>query len=217
MKAIDDYLDPCEVVIDLARTNYGSDVLPQHRVGVMLHYDASKTDQGAINWFDDPAFKLSYNRAYTDNGRRIRLTPTMTKRAYHAGRCKTDTKVTRAGGANGAFYGLCVTAGDHQPLHPNTGAVVTEAQFQAIVYDTAVIARWHQLRGDAGWAVDQIDYWLTGHNEWACDETGRLGRKVDPKGTMKTADVLPINSGRAAVAILLASLDHPLFTRFHGV
>lgn len=222
MKALDDYLDPCEVVIALARKNYANEVLDAHRVGVMAHYDGSRTDKGAENWFQDPAFKLSYNRAYTDSGRRIRLTPSMRFRAHHAGLSKTDTKVSRAGGANGAFYGLCVTASDDNPINPTTGAVVTEKQFQAIVYDTAIIARYHQLRGDSGWDVDQIDYWLTGHNEWACDENGRLGRKVDPKGELLrkrkiNADVLPINSLRAAVALLLVNLDHPLFSRFHGV
>jgi hypothetical protein len=85
MKPLDDLLDACDIIIPLARTNYGGTVIPALRRGVMWHFDDSSSDKGAENWFRDPAFKLSYNRAYTDNGRRIRLTPSINTIAYHGG------------------------------------------------------------------------------------------------------------------------------------
>src|SRR5918996_3286375 len=108
MKPLAEILPDCEVKIKLATSNYGSIVPWQDRRGVMWHYDASKTDKGAENWFRSPEFKLSYTRAYTDSGRRISLAP-LDRQAYHPGVCKTTTQVQSA---NRAFYGLCVTAGD---------------------------------------------------------------------------------------------------------
>jgi hypothetical protein len=214
MKRLVDVLPSCEVVIPLATSNYGGPVSPQERRGVMWHYDASKTDNGAENWFRSPAFKLSYTRAYTDGGRRIQLAP-IDRAAYHAGVCKTTTQVRSA---NRAFYGLCVTAGDRHPLNAETKAVVTPEQFLAIVEDTALIAGWHQTQGHDWWTTDRIDDWLTGHNEWAVYPTthalaGQFGRKVDPRGTDPKYEVLPINSGRQAVATLLESPSHDLWLR----
>lgn len=229
MKALNDYLYPIDVPITLARSNYGGVVADEERLGIGAHYDASSSDKGAINWFSDPAFKLSYHRAYTDNGRRIGLAP-IDHRAYHMGVCRTTTKVKDA---NRAFYGLCVTAGDGQPYNEETHAVVTYAQFSAFVYDAAIIARYHQLKGHDWWRTDNVDIWLTGHNEWAVHPkvyaegpkkgqphplAGKLGRKVDPPGSevvKKGYEVLPINSVRVAVAILLDTKDHEIWKRFN--
>lgn len=214
MKPLAEILPDCEVKIRLAATNYGGVVPWTERCGVMFHYDASKTDRGAENWFRSPEFKLSYNRAYTDGGRRIQLAP-IDRQAYHAGVCKQTTHVRSA---NRAFYGLCVTAGDRQPKQDATGAVVTTEQFMAIVEDTALIAAWHQHQGNDWWTTDRVDEWLTGHNEWAIYPkghplVGQFGRKIDPRGTHSDYDVLPINSGRQAVATLLETPKHDLWLR----
>ena len=226
MKGIDTLLPPDDILIELDRDNYGAFVPAFERRGAMWHYDASKTDKGAENWFRSPAFTLSYNRAYTDHARRIKLAP-FDHAAYHAGDCR---KTIHVRSANAAFYGLCVTAGDGQKADPNTNAVVTQEQFQAIVYDTAILARWHQLQGHTWWANDRIDEWLTGHNEWAVHPArykegakkgqphplaGKLGRKVDPRGTMPDHEVLPILSGRQSVLALLESPSHEIWDRFN--
>jgi peptidoglycan hydrolase-like protein with peptidoglycan-binding domain len=189
MRSLDDVLVACDVIITLASSNYAGVVPSASRVGVAWHYDGSHTDKGAQNWFDDPAFKLSYTRAYTDGGRRIRLAPSVMNRVYHMGACRTDARVK---GANSAFYGLCITAG--------TGHQATAAQFEAICRDTADIARFHQARGDTGWELSNIDYWLTGHETWATPK----GRKIDPTGANPRKPVLSLAAGRLRVAELLA-------------
>lgn len=190
-RRLDSVLLPPDVTITLAPTNYASQVLYARRLGIMCHFDGSRTDAGAESWFDDPDFKLSYNRAYTDNGRRLKLTPTIEHRAYHAGKCRSDGRVQD--NANSCFYGLCVTAGD--------GQVATVEQFTALVVDAAVIARYHQLRGDAGWEVSNIDYWITGHEDWAVfssestpdqSKWGKLGRKHDPTGENPKKGLPPV-------------------------
>lgn len=201
MRLLSDVLLPVDTQIKLAARNYAGVVEYKDRVGVMWHFDASKTDKGALNWFSDPSFLLSYNRAYTDSGNRIGLTPRIENRAYHAGTTREDARVH---GGNTAFYGLCVTAGD--------GDVATPLQYAAIVVDTAVIARYHQLRGDKGWETDNIDYWLTGHEEWAIygpkdtprkELWGKLGRKHDPTGSDLSKPVLSLAEGRLTVAAYL--------------
>lgn len=189
MRSLDEVLIACDGVITLADSNYAPPVPYEKRVGVCWHYDGSRTDAGAENWFDDPAFKLSYGRAYTDGGRRIRLTPSITNRAYHMGKCRTDARVK---GANGAFYGLCITAG--------AGQQATAAQFEAICRDTADIARYHQQRGDKGWELSNIGYWLTGHEVWATPK----GRKIDPTGADPDRPVLSLVRGRIRVAELFS-------------
>lgn len=196
MRRLEDILVKCDVVISLASKNYAAQVPYVNRHGIMLHFDASRTDQGAINWFDDPEFLLSYNRAYTDNGRRIKLTPTIEHRAYHAGKCRSDAVVHD--NANSSFYGLCITAGD--------GQVATTEQFTAICVDAAVIARYHQLRGDPGWGIDNIDYWITGHEDWAFPK----GRKHDPTGENPKKGLPPVLDKIAARDTIAAYLrDNP--------
>jgi hypothetical protein len=220
MKPLDDLLDACDIIIPLARTNYGGTVIPALRRGVMWHFDDSSSDKGAENWFRDPAFKLSYNRAYTDNGRRIRLTPSINTIAYHGGVGIREPGVPDAtlsaeyqhfpyGSTNTGYFGLAITAGEHDQA--------TMPQFTAIVYDTAVLFR------ACGWGSDQVASRLVGHNEKAIFNPrdnpdrpllwGKLGRKIDPIGNV-ARPVLSLNSGRAAVATMLDSPTHPIWQRF---
>lgn len=197
MKRLEEILLKCDVIIDLAAKNYASPVPYSARHGIMLHFDASRTDQGAINWFDDPEFLLSYNRAYTDNGRRIRLAPTIEHRAYHAGKCRSDALVHD--NANSSFYGLCVTAGD--------GQITTTEQFTAICVDAAVIVRYHQLRGDPGWSIENLGYIITGHEDWAVNADGKLGRKHDPTGENPKKGLPPVLDKKAVRGTVAAYLQ----------
>lgn len=201
MKKLDDVLLKCDVVINLASGNYASPVPYTNRHGIMLHFDASRTDEGAINWFDDPDFKLSYNRAYTDNGRRIKLTPTIEHRAYHAGVCRSDAVVHD--NANSSFYGLCVTAGD--------GQIATTEQFTAICVDAAVIAKYHQRRGDPGWGIGNIGWWITGHEDWAAPP----GRKHDPTGENPKKGLPPVLDKVAVRETVIAYLQDAQFWTFY--
>jgi N-acetylmuramoyl-L-alanine amidase len=218
MKKLNDILLACDVIINLAEHNYAAPVPYGARHGIMLHFDASRTDEGAESWFADPKFLLSYNRAYTDAGRRIRLTPTIEHRAYHAGKCRSDGLVVD--NANSSFYGLAITAGD--------GQIATEPQFRALCVDAAVIARYHQLRGDPGWGIDRISYWITGHEDWAIFNSkdnpgskslwGQLGRKHDPTGENPKKGLPPVldkNAVRSVVAAYLADDPHgPFWSRY---
>jgi hypothetical protein len=205
VKPLDEILPTCDVLIPMAPTNYGRLATTLERQGVMWHYDASSSDAGALGWFRSKEFKLSYNRAYTDNGRRVRLTPSIWHRAYHAGVCRRPPY-----DANLAFFGLAITAG--------AGDQATDAQFAAIVADTAVLFRYQ------GWPATDVEHRLVGHHEYAVfskadaptrpDLWGKLGRKPDPIGPNPNRPVLSLNSGRAAVAALLDAPDHDLWRRF---
>jgi hypothetical protein len=188
------------------------------RWGVMLHYDASTSDASAVAWFRDRAFKLSYHRAYLDDGRRVQILPRFAgTAAFHAGVCRRTTQVQSA---NDAFYGLAITA--------NVGDVVGARQLQAVAEDTALIARWHQRFNPdpamrAWWRTDRVGTWLTGHNEWAIFNErdnphsshlwGKLGRKVDPIGPNPDRPVLSLVKAREAVRTLLETPSAPIWSR----
>lgn len=205
----------------LARNFGPSLVAESERVGCMCHYDASTSDGGAVQWFQDPAWKYSYWRAYTDSGRRVLIAKHSRVWCYHAGGqglCRTDARVR---GCNRAFYSFTVTAGPTDktgrvnPMNAETHAVVTMPQFTAAAYDIAVTAMWHRDRlGDARWGTEHIDYWLTGHKDWAIPP----GRKQDPAGPPDWVErvgyeVWPIASLRFAVATILDTAQHDLTLR----
>lgn len=215
-RGLDALLDPCTIIVD--KTTHGPVVTPALRRGIMLHFDDSSSDASGIGWFRSPQFKLSYNRAYADDGRRVRLTESITHAAWHAGVCKIEDGVIKAklasgyeyGAANTAYYGLCVIAG--------LGDLTHDQQFTSLVYDAAVICRYH------GWTEADLDRVIVGHNEKAIfnprdnptrkDLWGKLGRKIDPIGTNPNHPVLSIVSTRFAVATLLGTPDHELWHRF---
>lgn len=216
MRGLDELLDPCTILVD--KLTHGSVVTPALRRGIMLHFDDSSSDESGVSWFRSPQFKLSYNRAYLDDGRRARLTQSITHAAWHAGVCKLEDGVLRAklssgyeyGSANTSYYGLCVVAGLRDFTH--------DLQFRSLVYDAAVICRYH------GWTESDLDRVIVGHNEKAIfnprdnptrkDLWGKPGRKIDPIGSDPNHPVLSIVSTRFAVATLLDTPDHELWHRF---
>jgi hypothetical protein len=196
---------PADAVIALGPENF--DELRQPRVGVMWHFDDSSSDAGALGWFRSPEFKLSYNRAFTDDGRAHNLVARSTDRsslhyaARHAGVCRTQSAPVLVRGCNQSFYGFAVTCG--------AADVTTEAQYRRIVLDTVATFRVH------GWGPAEVAHRLVGHEEWAIfnerdnptrrDLWGKLGRKIDPTGVRKDRrPVLSLVQGRIDVAALLA-------------
>lgn len=160
------------------------------RGGVMFHFDDSTEDRWALAWFRDPTCKVSYNRLYLDNGD-VASICAMSRRAYHAGKCRTEN-------ANSRYYGLSAAT---DPKHP-----VTKKQFESMLEDTARLFRYEK------WTVASIATRLVGHDEEAIfspESTrnkalwGKLGRKIDPTGFDKAKPVLSMVKARTVLALLL--------------
>ena len=102
--------------------NWG--VLREKRLGVMLHYDGSASDAGALSWFKHPDCKVSYNKLVLDPGNVVQIAPD-DKRAWHAGICRPSTPDLVYADANSAFYGLCIAARPGDPFHlPQKGTMI---------------------------------------------------------------------------------------------
>ena len=135
------------------------------RGGIMLHYDDSSSDQGALEWFHDPRCTNGYTWLVLDDGRVVELAdPGM--RTPHAGPCLVPN-------ANSRFYGIAAATNGSEPA--------TERQLHSITRLCTALAAHH------GWASPLI----VGHDEqavWTALYTtrpalwGTLGRKVDPTG-----------------------------------
>lgn len=147
------------------------------RIGVMLHYDASASDAGAVAWMlRDPACKVSYNWLILDDGTVVPVAPA-DARAWHAGVCKASNPAQMFyKDANSAFYGIAVAAGSKD--------LATPAQRAAVAKLCAKLMRTHR------WADD---WRLTSH----ALEAWPRGRKAD------IGKVYPIEEIRADVMALL--------------
>lgn len=113
--------------------NYGK--LREGRVGVMLHYDGSATDAGAMAWFRHPDCRVSYNRLILDDGQVVQIAPE-DARAWHAGTCRPSVFAPDYTDANSAFYGYAFAA--------KSGDTITTYQLAAMV---DVIRRAFQAEG----------------------------------------------------------------------
>lgn len=211
---LDQLLPPCDVLVD--RDTHGPIVPLARRIGVMTHFDDSSSDKGALAWFRDPDFRLSYNRAYRDDGTRIRITPSIHDAAYHAGVCLQEPGLSANtlggtnfvyGGANAGYFGLAITAAakDH----------VTLEQLDALATDIAIIFR------AAGWAVESVDERIVGHDSRAIFNPrdnpkephlwGKLGRKIDPTGFNANDPVLDLEQLREGVRTFLYDPTSPIW------
>ncbi|MES2177987.1 MAG: N-acetylmuramoyl-L-alanine amidase [Gemmatimonadota bacterium] len=158
------------------------------RGGIMLHYDDSSSDHGALEWFHDPRCRNGYTWLVLDDGRVVELAdPGM--RTPHAGPCLTPM-------ANSRFYGIAATT--------NGSVCVTAQQQSSIVRLCFAIARFHK------WS----DPVLVGHDEqavWTAEYTkrralwGTVGRKVDPTG--RRPDGVPVLDVRTVKDQVLLSLS----------
>lgn len=134
-----------------------------NRQGILVHYDASRTDTGAVAWLeDDLRARVSYHYLVLDDGRILQIAPPGT-RAWHAGVCKPSRREFTYSDGNNAFYGVAAAATD--------GERATTAQLESI----AQLCRY--LFWLEGW--DEAETWrITGHDA----EAWPRGRKVDPIG-----------------------------------
>lgn len=140
--------------------------LKEARKGVMVHYDGSGTDAGAISWFKHPDCKVSYQALVLDDGSWIQVAG-WDKRAWHAGVCKPAGKVDYKD-ANSAFYGIAAATNEHYD--------VTVPQLITIAWLT-----WQRFK-EHGWDPVKDAFRVVGHHE----EAWPRGRKIDPQGLSKT-------------------------------
>lgn len=150
--------------------------LRDERRGVMLHYDGSGSDRGAVQWFSDPRCKVSYNVLVLDDGNFVQIAPD-SARAWHAGRCKTsDPAQLPYTDANSAFYGVAIASSGKESVSP--------VQLLTVV---AICRRYFR---NHGWPLGQT-WRIVSHRS----EATPRGRKTDPEGSdlknpiMSTADV----------------------------
>lgn len=146
------------------------------RVGVMLHYDGSASDAGAVGWFAHPECRVSYQYLVLDDGSFVRIAPD-TARAWHAGVCKPSDPRLGYKDANSAFYGVAVATNnkaDVTPLQTLTAAWLTRRYFEM-----------------EGWPV--TDKWrVVGHRS----EAWPRGRKMDPEGSDPGNPILSVEDVR---------------------
>lgn len=136
--------------------------LYESRKGICLHFDASASDAGAVEFLlRDPACKTSYNKLILDDGTVVEVAPDHA-RAWHAGVCRPSEQVPTYKDANSAFYGVAFAAREKD--------VVTPEQFQAAVRLLTQYMRKH------GWT--DVQRHITDH----AAEAWPRGRKTDIRG-----------------------------------
>lgn len=153
--------------------------LRDDRIGVLLHFDASVSDAGAVAWFGDPRCKVSYQLLVLDDGSYVRIAPD-TARAWHAGRCRPSSEKLDYTDANSAFYGLAVATNDRvdvTPLQMLTTAWLTRRYFEA-----------------HGWPLTEL-WRIVGHET----EAWPRGRKNDPSGGLGSNPILSVDDIRQLV------------------
>lgn len=149
------------------------------RHGVMLHYDASRSDAGAVAWLeDDERCRVSYHYLVLDDGRILQIAPPES-RAWHAGECRPSEKRFTYTDANAAFYGVAIAA--------------TDGETATLVQLKAVVELCHYLFWLEGWEPAAESWRITGHNR----EAWPRGRKVDPVGSDPRNPVLSVDLVRA--------------------
>lgn len=169
--------------------------LREPRRGVMIHYDGSGTDAGAVAWFGDPRCRVSYQLLVLDDGSYARIAPD-TARAWHAGYCRTsDPTRLPYSDANSAFYAISAATDD--------GHDVTPLQTLGIAW---LVRQWFHHEG---W--DPSETWrIVGHASEAVygpnhDRAGERGRKTDPEGTDPDNPILAVEDIRTLVPLLAPS------------
>ena len=147
-----------------------NDVIREPRIGVMLHYDASGSDAGALSWFKHPECHVSYNWLVLDDGRYAEIAP-RNARAWHAGVCYSSNERLNYKDANSAFYGIAIASNEHE----------------SVFIQQLLTAAWlaQQCFLTENW--DRSNLWrIVGHE----DEAFKRGRKKDPTGSDKKRPVM---------------------------
>lgn len=162
------------------------------KIGVMLHYDGSTTDVGAVSWFSHPECQVSYQVLVLDDGSYVRIAPDGA-RAWHAGYCRTsDPQHLPYRDANSALYGLAISTTD--------GVDVTPLQMLTTAWITR---RWFDFHG---W--DPAETWrVVGHSSEAVfgpghQKEGQRGRKTDPEGSDPKNPIMSVEDIRQLLPLI---------------
>jgi N-acetylmuramoyl-L-alanine amidase len=151
------------------RTTGPWNTLREPRQGIMLHYDASASDLGAVSWLlFNPACEVSYNWLVLDDGTVVTVAPE-NARAWHAGHCRPSSSRFTYRDGNSAFYGVAIAA--------TTGEKATGEQVRMVAGIVEGLCRKH------GWTAADV---LTTH----ADEAWPRGRKGDTGDVLTVAQVL---------------------------
>ena len=160
--------------------NWGK--LRERRQGIMLHYDASASDPGAVAWLTrDPACKVSYTWLVLDTGHVVPIAPE-SARAWHAGVCRSSDVRLAYRDANSAFYGLALAMGAKDTVTAEALAAVVQ-----LCRGMFVARGWNPVT--EGWRI-------VGHDA----HCWKRGRKVDPTGPDPAKPVLSVAAVRDLVA-----------------
>jgi N-acetyl-anhydromuramyl-L-alanine amidase AmpD len=133
----------------------------------MLHYDASVTDPGSLEWLLSPKCTLGYNFLVWDDGEIFEIIPRH-MRAPHAGVTRTSDKGKfdyPDNEGNSAFVGVAIAAGGRS--HDRA----TAAQIHAVAWLSAYLFQEHK------WAFSET-WRFTTHKA----EAWPRGRKSDCPG-----------------------------------
>ena len=144
--------------IEILNAEIPRQTIREPRIGIMLHLDASASDEGSLAWFSDPRCRCAYHYLVLDDGRIVRIVSTAF-RAWHAGKCKPADGFNYMD-ANSAFYGVAAAA--------RAGDTITNPQMEGIAKVCEAIAK------AQNW---NLRYTLTGHSTQAWPR----GRKIDPE------------------------------------
>ena len=172
--------------------------LREPRIGIMLHYDASYSDEGAITWLASQDVTVSYNWLITDLGNIIDFAP-WNMRAWHAGCCKSNDPKLIYRDANSAFYGVSIAA--------RPGDVATKAQ------KTSVADLCQTLMVRHRWPLTEL-WRIVSHRSQAVyckghPKAGQRGRKDDPEGPNPARPVMNTNEIRGMISTRLANIMVP--------
>ncbi|MEE8551484.1 MAG: peptidoglycan recognition family protein [Gemmatimonadota bacterium] len=163
------------LIDEIPNSQYGT--LREDRIGVMLHFDGSGSDRGALQWFKDARCRVSYNLLVLDDGSYVRIAPD-SARAWHAGRCRpSDPSRLHYGDANSAFFGLAIaSSGEHDvtPLQMLTVALLCRLYFEKHHWDLSETWR------------------IVSHSS----EAWGRGRKTDPEGADPKNPILSVDDIR---------------------
>jgi len=165
--------------------------LHEERLGVMVHFDGSGSDAGAVAWFADARCAVSYQLLVLDDGSFVRIAPD-DHRAWHAGHCRTsDPERLPYKDANSAFFGVAVATTD--------GVDVTALQTLTVAY---LVWRYFV---EHGWPLEET-WRIVGHSSEAVYPTGHAkagqrGRKTDPEGTAPKNPILAVEDVRKLVRL----------------
>ncbi|MBW3630383.1 MAG: N-acetylmuramoyl-L-alanine amidase [Gemmatimonadetes bacterium] len=171
--------------------NFGA--LREPRIGVMLHYDDSSSDEGAVAWFTDDRCEVSYNYLVLDDGEYVPIVPE-DKRAWHAGHCKSSApNKLRYTDANSAFVAIAIAT--------NAKKAATRPQLDTVVWLT------RREFDRNGWPL--TDTWrIVGHDQEAIYANkadvpkalrGKRGRKIDPTGPNPARPILSVELVRTRI------------------